>query len=114
MKKQKITTKEDAVKLAKRCFENAKETLNKTSIKYDRYEDSKYVREASAMAYLAALQSIDSYLLKEGISPDNRLLFKVKFRGFIDSIVLERKLYDKSNCFKCTEVRNDTGIKPCR
>ncbi|MEW6482371.1 MAG: DUF5618 family protein [bacterium] len=51
---------------AKRYLANAKETLAKTRIEYDRYQDKKYVKEASAVAYLACLSAIDDYLLSIG------------------------------------------------
>ncbi|MBW8051421.1 MAG: hypothetical protein FVQ77_13985 [Cytophagales bacterium] len=61
-------TKKEAIAQARRYFSNAKDTLiNKTSIKNDRYVDSKYVSEASAMGYLAATIAIKGYLLEHGI-----------------------------------------------
>ncbi|MEW6102295.1 MAG: DUF5618 family protein [bacterium] len=66
MAKRKISfpkTPKEAFNEANRYFANAKETLLKTEIEYDRYKDRKYVKEASAMAYLAALSAIDGYLL---------------------------------------------------
>jgi hypothetical protein len=53
-------------------YKNAKETLTKSPIKYDFYEKSKYVKEASAMGYLAALRAIDGYLLSKGV-PSQKL-----------------------------------------
>ena len=53
---------------ALRYLENARELLNKSPIEGDRYEDMKYVQEACGTAYLAVLKSIDSYLLKKGVS----------------------------------------------
>ena len=73
MTKRKIAfpkNPEEAFSNAKRYFANAKETLLSSEIEYDRYKDEKYVKEASAMGYLAALQAIDGYLLSTGITPD--------------------------------------------
>jgi len=73
MSKRKVAfpkTPESAFFNAKRYFENAKETLLKSKIEYDRYKDEKYVKEASGMAYLAALQAIDGYLLSMGVPSD--------------------------------------------
>ena len=67
----KPKTKEEAITEAYRYLENAKETLAKSSIKYGiRYADSKYVREAAGIAYLAPLKAIDGYLIGKGIHPD--------------------------------------------
>ncbi|MEW5767917.1 MAG: DUF5618 family protein [bacterium] len=71
--KKAIEKKEEPEELfteAKRYFKNAKETLSKTEIEYGRYKDKKYVKEASAMAYLSALSAIDGYLLSTGIAKD--------------------------------------------
>jgi len=60
----------DAFRQAYRYFENAKELLRKTPIEYGIYKDEKYVKEASAMAYLASLRAIDGCLLHKGVSTD--------------------------------------------
>ncbi|MEW6482375.1 MAG: DUF5618 family protein [bacterium] len=60
----------EAFSKAKRYFANAKESLSKSGIEYDRYKDEKYVKEASAMAYLSALAAIDGHLLSLGVSSD--------------------------------------------
>ena len=65
-KKEALKSKEDAIKKANRYFDNAKETLRKSAIEYNAYQDSKYVSEASAMGYLAVLRAIDGYLLGIG------------------------------------------------
>jgi len=73
MSKRKVAfpkTPEEAFSNAKRYFENARETLLKSEIEYDRYKDGKYVKEASGMAYLAALSAIDRYLLSKGVPSD--------------------------------------------
>ncbi|MEW6006996.1 MAG: DUF5618 family protein [bacterium] len=46
-------------------------------MEYDRYKDEKYVKEASAMGYVAALSAIDGYLLKIG-TPKDRLPTKIE------------------------------------
>ena len=70
-KKEVLKTKEDALKKENLYFINAKETLKKSPIEYNAYQNSKYVCEASAMAYLAALRAIDGYLLGIGIPETN-------------------------------------------
>ena len=60
-------TKQEALSESMRFYANAKETLKKSSIEYKIYKDSKYVRESSGMAYLAALKAIDGYLLGIGV-----------------------------------------------
>ncbi len=57
---------------AYRYLQNARETLHKSDIDYGTvYHDSKYVREAAGIAYLAALKAIDSYLLRKGVKVDD-------------------------------------------
>ncbi|MEW6007842.1 MAG: DUF5618 family protein [bacterium] len=60
----------EAFSEAKRYLENAKETLARSPIEYGAYKDRKYVKEASAMGYVAALTAIDGYLLSIGTSRD--------------------------------------------
>ncbi len=70
-KERKIPlTKEEAISGAKKFLKNAKEILSKVKIECGRYTDTKYVKEASAMAYLAGLKAIDAYLLGRGTPPD--------------------------------------------
>ena len=70
-KYQKIRTKEQAISEAFRYLANAKETLSRIPIEHGKvYSDSKYVREASGIAYLAPLRAIDGYLLDKGTHPD--------------------------------------------
>jgi hypothetical protein len=69
LRKRRIIMKKIRVKPeALRYLENARELLNKSPIEGDRYEDMKYVQEACGTAYLAVLKSIDSFLLKKGVS----------------------------------------------
>lgn len=65
-----LLTREFATKEAVRYLDNAKHTLHKSSIEYGRYKDSKYVREAAGIAYLAALKAIDGYLVSKGVPKD--------------------------------------------
>ena len=71
MKKyKKITkifkTKNESIKEARRYYQNAKQTLRKSKNSGGRYQDVKYVRDASGMAYLSALMAIDGYLIQKG------------------------------------------------
>src|SRR5438874_2371085 len=72
-KKQKLKpiTPEDAFAEAHRFLKNARETISKSPIEHNRYQDTKYVREASGIAYLSALRAFDGYLLKKGIHYDH-------------------------------------------
>jgi hypothetical protein len=71
-KQEKLLTKEQAIAEAKRFLTNARETIAKSPIDpYGKiYEDSKYIREGAAMAYLAALKAIDGWLIGRGTSSD--------------------------------------------
>jgi hypothetical protein len=64
------TTAEEAFLQAERYYKNAKQTLKKSPIEYDIYKEEKYVKEASAMAYLSLLRAIDGYLLNKGKEPN--------------------------------------------
>jgi len=68
-KKNKLEpiTSEEAFVEALRFLKNAKETIAKSPTRHNRYQDLKYVRKASGIAYLAALRAIDGYLLRCGI-----------------------------------------------
>ena len=61
-----ILSKEQGIAEAKRHLQNARQTLRKVPVKYGLYTDPKYVREASGIAYIAALKAIDSYLFGKG------------------------------------------------
>ena len=69
-KKAGFASPDEAFSEAKRYFENAKESLSLSPIEYDIYKDKKYVKEASAMGYLAALSAIDGWLLLQGTTSD--------------------------------------------
>ena len=56
------------MKEAMRYMENAKEILKQSPIEDRRYKDDKYVKSACGIAYLAILKSIDSYLIKKGLT----------------------------------------------
>jgi len=66
MSKTKHIDNECNISEAYRYLANAKETLGKSQIEYGRYCDSKYVREAAGMAYLAALKALDVYFVSIG------------------------------------------------
>ncbi|MEW6006634.1 MAG: DUF5618 family protein [bacterium] len=85
-------------------------------MEYDRYKDRKYVKEASAMAYLAALSAIDGYLLSIGTPQDklpksideygtamHKILHNGKFlyfATFIQNYLLNRIYYIKNTSQK--------------
>ncbi|MEO0115215.1 MAG: DUF5618 family protein [candidate division WOR-3 bacterium] len=73
IKKEIVTPKtpKEAFEEAEIFYQNAKEVLKKSPIKFGAFEKPKYVKEASAMEYLAALRSIDGYLLSKGFLPQN-------------------------------------------
>ncbi|MEW6687052.1 MAG: DUF5618 family protein [Candidatus Edwardsbacteria bacterium] len=48
-------------------YHNAKELLKKSTVKYDRYQNKKFVQEACGTCYLAVLKAIDGYLLSRGV-----------------------------------------------
>ncbi len=56
-----------------RYMDNARETLKKAGKDGDFYQDSKYVKTASGIAYNAVLKALDGYfLLKDVKMPKNR------------------------------------------
>ena len=57
-------------KEAVRYFQNARGTLKKIKIKYDRYQDMKPVREACSTAYLSVLIAFNGYFVGRGIEKD--------------------------------------------
>ncbi|MCB1191316.1 MAG: DUF5618 family protein [Leptospiraceae bacterium] len=65
--KKKPPSKADAVQTALRYLNNAKETLSKSPIEDNRYQDEKYVREASGIAYLAGLIAIEGWLVERSL-----------------------------------------------
>lgn len=67
MNKAKHTDNEYGIKEAYRYLANAKETIAKSDIQYGIYTDSKYVREAAGIAYLAALKALDVYFISKGV-----------------------------------------------
>ncbi|MCL4481669.1 MAG: DUF5618 family protein [Bacteroidetes bacterium] len=65
--------KAEYYKEAIRYMDNAKETLKKAGKEDDLYQDSKYVKTASGIAYNAVLKALDGYfILKEVKAPKNR------------------------------------------
>jgi len=82
-KLQTFKTKDECIKEAKRYFANAQTMLKKGKPKNERYQDIKYVRSASGIAYLAATTAIDGLLISKGASPDK--LPKNK-SGYLDAI----------------------------
>ncbi|MFA5782709.1 MAG: DUF5618 family protein [Bacteroidales bacterium] len=74
MSKAKHIDNEYNISEAYRYLANAKETLGKSQIEYERYIDPKYVREAAGMAYLAALKALDTYFISIGL--DRKILPK--------------------------------------
>jgi len=66
MSNAKHTNTEYSISEAYRYLANAKETLGKSQIEYGIYTDSKYVREAAGIAYLAAFKAMDVYFISRG------------------------------------------------
>lgn len=73
MKRKVITPKtpKEAFGKAEAFYKNAQDVLKKSPIEFGVYKEPKYVKEASAMAYLDALRAIDGYLLSKGVLPQN-------------------------------------------
>ena len=67
MSKAKHTDNEYTLSEAYRYLANAKETIVKSPIEYGIYTDSKYVREAAGIAYLAALKALDVFFISKGM-----------------------------------------------
>jgi len=51
-----------------RYFDNAKDLLRKSPIEENRYADVKYVQEACGTAYLALLNALDEYFVRNGVN----------------------------------------------
>jgi len=54
---------------AHRYYKNAKDTLRRSPIKGNAYQDMKYVQEACGTAYLAVLNALNGYLVERGMDP---------------------------------------------
>jgi len=67
MRKAKHTDNEYTLSESYRYLANAKETISKSPIGYGIYTDSKYVREAAGIAYLAALKALDVFFISKGM-----------------------------------------------
>ncbi len=74
-----IETPQERLELARRYLENARETLKKASVdkRAGRYDDIKYVVEASGTAYAGALEALKALFLWEGLLDDPKKLKKV-------------------------------------
>ena len=74
------TTPQERLQLARRYLQNARETLKKAGIdrRAGRYEDIKYIVEASATAYAGALEALKALFLWEGLIGDVKKLKKVQ------------------------------------
>lgn len=71
MKKAELSkSKSELIKEARRYLANGKETIGKSPIDGKLYADEKYVREGAGIAYLAALNAIDGYLVGKGVASD--------------------------------------------
>ena len=78
-KAKTIETPQERLELAGRYLENARETLKKAGVdkRAGRYEDIKYVVEASGTAYAGALEALKALFLWEGLLDDPKKLKKV-------------------------------------
>jgi len=94
MRKAKHTNNEYSIDEAYRYLANAKDTIAKSPIQYGIYTDSKYVREAAGMAYLAALKALDVYLISKGI---DRTKLPKSIDGYRDLIRRKIPLNGKLN-----------------
>ncbi|MBI2967158.1 MAG: DUF5618 family protein [Bacteroidetes bacterium] len=61
----------NTIEEANRYMANARKILHKTPIEYFDYKDPKMVSEAAGTAYLAALLSINAYLISIGFIKEN-------------------------------------------
>jgi len=65
---KKYTDNEYSIDEAYRYLANAKETIARSLIQYGIYTDSKYVREAAGIAYIAAFKALDTYFINKGMN----------------------------------------------
>jgi len=68
LKMPHLETSEEYFDASVRYYNNAREKLKNVPIRNDRYQDIKPVQEACGTGYLAALLTLDGYLLKQGVS----------------------------------------------
>ncbi len=75
-----IGTPQERLELAKRYLRNAREVLKKAGVdkKVGEYVDLKYVSEASAMAYLSALEALKALFLRENLLSPQELKSKLR------------------------------------
>ena len=75
-----LETPQERLELARRYLQNAREALKKAGVdrRAGRYEDIKYVVEASATAYAGALEALKALFLWEGLVGDVKKLKKVQ------------------------------------
>jgi|JI9StandDraft_1071089.scaffolds.fasta_scaffold785248_1 hypothetical protein len=82
-------SKEELISEAKRYLANAKETVQKSPIEFDVYQDPKYVSEACGIAYRAMQLALDAYFmdrLKEGEKkPESHEHYSTKISEIKDS-----------------------------
>lgn len=91
-RREKVKTRTEPIKQAKRYLQNAKATLKKSPVRYGVYQDAKYVREGAGMAYLAALRAIDGYLLEKGTPEDHLPTSIDEYRAAVSKIPHNGKL----------------------
>jgi len=84
---------------ALRYLNNAKECLQKTSIEYNRYSDSKYVKMACGTAYSGVLVALDCFFMLKGVRKPTK-----KERKSIEYYQKNLSMLDK----KMLGILNDT------
>ncbi|MEW6042291.1 MAG: DUF5618 family protein [Elusimicrobiota bacterium] len=67
MKEENKNQSEEYFREAVRYYYNAKQILKKAKIKYDIYTDTKPVREACGICYLAVLEALNGYFILHGM-----------------------------------------------
>jgi hypothetical protein len=69
---------------AKRYYNNAKERLKGAKIEYNRYQDTKPVREACGTCYLSVLLALDGYFISRGIEDENLPSTTAGYREYLN------------------------------
>jgi len=79
-----MTTVDTPYNIAMQYLDNARDTLSKTKITDDEYEDVKYMKTAANMAFLGVRAALDEYLKKHEkgrfVRPKNNDEYDVRVR----------------------------------
>jgi hypothetical protein len=82
--RQKLYTSDAFFLEAKKYYNNAKERLKEANIEYNRYQDTKPVREACATCYLSVLLALDGYFISRGVNEEDLPSTTTGYREYLN------------------------------